>query len=183
MARKKTIMKSSILDTAYEVVRTEGFDGFTARNIAKEMNCSTQPIYLEFKNMDDLKKELLVRIKAHLTETIYVQERIEKPVLNDALNYLYFAKEESVFFKALYLENRLDAEQIFAISHDVVLDSFENDEKTKELSKSEKEKFFSLFWASVHGLASLIAQELIPFNEEELKGYLKQSFKGCLKVI
>ena len=183
MARKKTIMKSSILDTAYEVVRAEGFDGFTARNIAKEMNCSTQPIYLEFKNMDDLKKELLVRIKAHLTESIYAQERMKKPILNDALNYLYFAKEEPVFFKALYLENRLDAKKIHAISHDVVLDSFEEDDEIKELKKSEKEKFFSLLWASVHGAASLIAQDLIDFNEEELIGYLKQSFKGCLKIV
>ncbi|MBM6614298.1 TetR/AcrR family transcriptional regulator [Desemzia sp. RIT804] len=183
MARKKTIMKSSILDTAYEVVKAEGFDGFTARNIAKEMNCSTQPIYLEFKNMDDLKRELLVRIKAHLTETIYAQERMEKPILNDALNYLHFAKEEPVFFKALYLENRLDAKQIYAISHDVVLDSFEKEDETKGLQKSEKEKLFALLWASVHGAASLIAQDLIPFNEEELTKYLKQSLKGCLKVI
>lgn len=183
MARKKTIMKSSILDTAYQVVRAEGFDGFTARNIAKEMNCSTQPIYLEFKNMDDLKRELLVKIKAHLTETIYAQERIAEPVLNDALNYLYFAKEEPVFFKALYLENRLDAKQIYAISEDVLLASFEKEEETMGLQKSDKEQFFHLFWASVHGAASLIAQGLLVFNEEELIGYLNQSFKGCLKVV
>lgn len=183
MARKKTIMKSSILDTAYEVVRTEGFDGFTARNIAKEMNCSTQPIYLEFKNMDDLKKELLVRIKAHLTETIYAQERMSKPILNDALNYIYFAKEEPTFFKALYLENRLDAKQMYAISHDVLLDSFEEDNEIKELKKNEKEKLFSLLWASVHGAASLIAQDLLVFDEDELISYLKQTFKACLKVV
>ncbi len=30
MARKKTILKSHILDTAYDVVKTEGFEGFTA---------------------------------------------------------------------------------------------------------------------------------------------------------
>lgn len=56
MARKKTITRDQILKAAYEVVATEGFTRFTARNIAAKMKCSTQPIYLEFKNMDDLKK-------------------------------------------------------------------------------------------------------------------------------
>ena len=77
MARKKTILKAHILDTAYDVVKTEGFEGFTARNIAKTMNCSTQPIYLEFKNMDDLKNELYFRIKEYLTETIFKKNRME----------------------------------------------------------------------------------------------------------
>lgn len=183
MARKKTIMKSSILDTAYDVVRKDGFDGFTARNIAKEMNCSTQPIYLEFKNMDDLKRELIMRIKAHLTETIYTQERTEHPVLNDALNYLYFAKEESTFFKALYLENRLDAKKIYAISHDVTFDSFKEVPETKDLTEKEKEKVFGLFWSSVHGRASFIAQDLVPFHEEDLIQYLNQAFQTSLKLV
>lgn len=46
---KKTITKEQILTAAYEVVATEGFSKFTARNIANKMKCSTQPIYLEFK--------------------------------------------------------------------------------------------------------------------------------------
>ena len=74
MARKKTILKSQILETAYQVVKTEGFEGFTARNIAKKMDCSTQPIYLEFKNMDDLKQELVEKIKTYINETIYQKE-------------------------------------------------------------------------------------------------------------
>ncbi|BDP83738.1 hypothetical protein EfmAA610_09480 [Enterococcus faecium] len=56
MARKKTITREQILAAAYEVAATDGFTRFTARNIANKMNCSTQPIYLEFKNMDDLRQ-------------------------------------------------------------------------------------------------------------------------------
>ncbi|ELB47462.1 hypothetical protein OKE_03168 [Enterococcus faecium EnGen0043] len=61
MARKKTITREQILAAAYEVAATDGFTRFTARNIANKMNCSTQPIYLEFKNMDDLRQALLSR--------------------------------------------------------------------------------------------------------------------------
>ncbi len=45
MARKKPLRKEQILTVAYEVVATEGFSKFTARNIANKMKCSTQPIY------------------------------------------------------------------------------------------------------------------------------------------
>jgi AcrR family transcriptional regulator len=62
MARKKTITRDQILNAAYEVVAKEGFSRFTARNIAAKMKCSTQPIYLEFKNMDELKKVLVKEI-------------------------------------------------------------------------------------------------------------------------
>lgn len=182
MARKKTIMKSSILDTAYQVVRTEGFSGFTARNIANEMNCSTQPIYLEFKNMDDLKKELMIKIEEHLTETVYSQERSGKPVLNDALNYLHFAEEEPVFFKALYLENSLNAKKMHTISKNIVLESFEKDKKTKDLDDDEKEKVFNLFWAGVHGAASMIAEGLLDLDEEDVEDYTAQTLKTCVKI-
>ena len=57
MARKKTITREQILVAAHQVISDKGFSHFTARNIATQMNCSTQPIYLEFKNMDDLKGE------------------------------------------------------------------------------------------------------------------------------
>ena len=57
MARKNHYERADF-NSAYEVVATEGFSKFTARNIANKMKCSTQPIYLEFKNMDDLRDAL-----------------------------------------------------------------------------------------------------------------------------
>ncbi len=42
--RRKVYTKDQILKAAYDVVAKEGFKGFTARNIAKKMGISTQPI-------------------------------------------------------------------------------------------------------------------------------------------
>lgn len=71
MARKKTITREQILAAAYEVAATDGFTRFTARNIANKMNCSTQPIYLEFKNMDDLRQALFEQIYDHLQYEVF----------------------------------------------------------------------------------------------------------------
>lgn len=175
MARKKTILKSQILETAYQVVKTEGFEGFTARNIAKKMDCSTQPIYLEFKNMDDLKQELVEKIKTYINETIYQKDRVEDPLLNMCLNYIYFAKNEPIFFKALYFESQLDTDQMHTISFDKMMEIFKEMEGTKELSKAEKIKLFKHIWITVHGAAVLIAQEFLKFHEKDVTDYIKQA--------
>lgn len=61
MARKKTIMKNDILNAAVNLAMRDGFQNFTARKIADELNCSTQPLYLEFECMDDLKHQSLLK--------------------------------------------------------------------------------------------------------------------------
>lgn len=177
MARKKTILKSHILDTAYDVVKTEGFEGFTARNIAKTMNCSTQPIYLEFKNMDDLKNELYVKIKEYLTETIFENTRCEDPILNTCLNFVHFAKEEPVFFRALFLEDHLGPERMHKLPYEAMLEAFNQVEATKGLSPSEKRKLFEKIWISVYGTAALLAQGLIKLDEATLQKELAKNIK------
>ena len=53
--KSTTITQEAIIDTAFEMVRKEGFGVLSARSIAKQIGCSTQPIYCCYKNMGDLK--------------------------------------------------------------------------------------------------------------------------------
>ena len=171
MARKKTIMKEDILDNAYEVVRTEGFEGFTARNIAQRMNCSTQPIYLEFKNMDDLKNEIVTKITDYLKQTVFAQEKEDNQLLNAASNYIDFAHDEKTFFKAIYLENRLDEQQMHQIAKDKLKEILADNDR---YSEKDLNSLFAHFWTSVHGIASMTAQEVIPFDKEDNSHYLER---------
>ena len=54
MARKETITLQMILDTAFAMTREEGFSNVTARKVAANAGCSTQPIFRVYKNMDEL---------------------------------------------------------------------------------------------------------------------------------
>ena len=44
MPKSTTITQEIIIETAFEMVRKEGFAVLSARNIAKQIGCSTQPI-------------------------------------------------------------------------------------------------------------------------------------------
>ena len=58
MARKETITKQDIMNAAFEILQEEGIEQVTARKLAAKANCSTQPIFRVYKNMDELIGEL-----------------------------------------------------------------------------------------------------------------------------
>jgi len=103
MARKKTITRDQILKAAYEVVAKEGFARFTARNIAAKMKCSTQPIYLEFKNMEDLKQSLLKAIFDYLSAEVLPKEPSGPQLVAFGFPYIAFSTKPPQLYKSLYL--------------------------------------------------------------------------------
>ena len=51
--------KDEIINAAFDIVREKGFCNLNARAIAKMLGVSTQPIFSNFKNMEDLKMEIV----------------------------------------------------------------------------------------------------------------------------
>ena len=51
MPAAKRISKEAIIDAAAAVLRIGGFEAINARSVAKALGCSTQPIYLSFRNI------------------------------------------------------------------------------------------------------------------------------------
>ena len=57
MPTKIKISKDMILDTAFEIVKKDGIEKLSNRELANKLNCSIRPIYYQFKNVEELKKE------------------------------------------------------------------------------------------------------------------------------
>ncbi|HLQ40492.1 MAG TPA: TetR/AcrR family transcriptional regulator [Tetragenococcus sp.] len=187
MARKKTITRDQILDAAYEVVAKEGFSKFTARNIAATMKCSTQPIYLEFKNMEDLKHSLLTEIFDNLSAKILPKERTGAPLVDLGLNYIEFANQQKQLYKTLFLEEDEDGRSIPQFSYDLLIDLLQEDPDYQE-KKSDLKVIAAAYWTVVSGLANLVSSEVIQTNEKQLTAVLKEtlanlSSKGSLSQV
>ena len=54
MPPKTRITKDDIVKSATDIVRERGIGEINARDIAARLNCSTQPIFSNFNNMNDL---------------------------------------------------------------------------------------------------------------------------------
>ena len=56
MPSSKKTTKEDIIKASFGILKEQGIEKVTARDIAKKLNSSVQPIFYQFKNMDDLKK-------------------------------------------------------------------------------------------------------------------------------
>ena len=56
MPPKVKITKEEIIRTSLDLVRQNGAQALNARAIAQALHCSTQPIFSNFKSMEELEK-------------------------------------------------------------------------------------------------------------------------------
>ena len=93
MARKWAYTKEMILEAAIKLFKKEGSDAITAKNIAKELNCSVAPIYSVYMSLDDLKRDLAFEIEKnileekeihllHIMETVAIQRKTDSLLVN-----------------------------------------------------------------------------------------------------
>ena len=106
--------KEAIINAAVDVLRESGAAALNARNVAKKLGCSTQPIYLCFQNMEDLKAAMTQRAIALHTQS--VREWLHILDANDScykqhshyssygIGFVKFAALEKHLFRWLYLE-------------------------------------------------------------------------------
>ncbi|HIX69461.1 MAG TPA: TetR/AcrR family transcriptional regulator [Candidatus Enterococcus stercoravium] len=180
MARKKTITRDQILDAAYAVVSTEGFSRFTARNIAAKMNCSTQPIYLEFQNMEDLKQALLKKVYDYLAEDIFPVERTGDKIVDIALNYIKFATKERRLYRAMYLEEYGGGQEMQEFSYHYFKDLVRSEEKFQNLPEDQVESLHTGTWIVATGIAALMSSGIISPSDDQIVRLIKETIDGIL---
>lgn len=168
VARKKTITREAILRAAYEVISKEGFSRFTARNVAQKMNSSTQPIYLEFRNIEELKEAAIQEIFENLSETILEKEQTGNRLVDVGVNFVEFAKNERSLYRALYIEEYVGMKKIQKYTYDYFLQLIATDENFKDLTPEEREYLFTRFWIVTTGLASLMISEVLTPSKERV---------------
>lgn len=180
MARKKTITRDQILKAAYEVVATEGFTRFTARNIAAKMKCSTQPIYLEFKNMDDLKSALINQIYDYLATEVFPIERRGDVIVDLTLNYIGFANKEKRLYRALYLEEYGSGDSMQKFSFDLFVKSVKKDPKYQDLTEVELKSLHTGVWIVATGLAALMSSGILHPTEDQIAKLMTETAENII---
>ena len=174
MPKPTTITQEVIIETAFEMVRKEGFGVLSARNIAKQIGCSTQPIYCCYKNMEDLKTEICKKALAFLQNVMLSYSRTGNTLLDLGLGYVQMAHTESALFKAFYMDNvsNVKLTGIFPESERVV-EIMKNNEEYQSLSDEELKNSIAKAWMLAHGIASLVAVGILIYDEDKILEILK----------
>ncbi len=103
---KQRITKEMVVDTAFELARHNGMEQVLVKNIAKELDCSVQPIYSYCKSMEGLRQDVFERVNLFIQK--YVEAHMDKSDLfrSTGQAYIQLAKEEPHLFKIFILHER-----------------------------------------------------------------------------
>lgn len=167
--------RDEIIDAAFDIVRKEGLDSLNARCIAKRLGTSTQPVFSNFRNMDEVKMEIIKKASLLYFEMLDEEERKgQYPVLKArGMGYVRFAKDERFLFRMLFMDRRLTG---------VV---FPTDDASKEigiisdslgLQEDKSRRMHALLWFFIHGIASLIVTDSLELSEDDVSQALTDTY-------
>lgn len=177
------ITKDMIMDSSLEIIKKEGIENLNVRNIATKLNCSTQPIMYHYKNMDILKDELYKKVDKYHSEYL-MKNSNDNPLLSIGLQYIKFAKEEKNFFKFLFQSGKFsdfNLEDLINNNENGLQDIFDIIKKETNLNIEEIKEMFTILFITAHGIASLLANNGVSYDENHFKKILEISFNKVNK--
>jgi AcrR family transcriptional regulator len=178
MPPKQKFTKEEILETAFAIVREEGIENLNARNIARRLNASTQPVFSFFENMAELKTGVF-QMTERYHAAIYHKIEIDKELLaNIYLAYINFALEEPNLFRLQYQSNEYKGRPFLEIFNDKNLETgneklCEGRKKIYGNKKAVEAMFFDM-WLYAHGIASVLVGNQLQINQDEIAYKIRQ---------
>ena len=172
MPPRKRIFREDILNAAVNLVRQEGAQALSVRNIAQALHCSTQPIYSEFESMDALREELTAYIREHyLREDAGSYKQV-------ALSFLHFAQREKNLFQLVYLRQRAPGETFFEDPN--AQQTIHKLEVNLELPRQQAAQLHRRMQYYSYSMAVMMATGYLDFREEELSRELTEYYRIML---
>ncbi|CAM3164616.1 transcriptional regulator, TetR family [Lactobacillus bombicola] len=181
MARKKEIGRNKILNVAYKMVVKDGIECLTARNIAKAGHFSTQPIYLEFSSMEELRKEVLRKIADNLKNNILQKEYTNKPLVDMDLSYIDFAQDHEKLFRAMFVDGKFGSKIISDTLINLGIEKFKQQYDDNGYSKTKIKNIVIANWITTIGLASLIVNKIAAFSQSQIVNVLKAQVNDAIR--
>jgi len=179
MPPKVKITKDEIIDTAVKIVNEQGADMINARNVAKMLGSSTQPVFSNFATMDALRDAVINRANSMYEE--YIQKEIDSKRYPDykasGMAYIRFAREQKQLFRLLFMRERTEGQM-----HDAMSDSMQSIVHDSTGLSGKSMEFFHLeMWAYVHGIATMLATGYLDLEESLISKMLTDCYMGLKK--
>ena len=184
MPRKPKYTKEELIDTAVAIIREEGEDSLSARNLVKRLGTAPATIFTHFNSMDALEEALTERVRA--IYNVYVDRGLSKtpPFKGFAIEHVKFSLEEPNLYTFLFLKPKASG----------TLDDIMEREGHRDLLVVEAMKVFGCDRETAEevyenlvifmfGLASMCSKGLCSFTEEELAKKFGLAAGGFLHAV
>lgn len=179
MARKESITKEYLFQTAFALLREEGIENVTARKLAAKAGCSTQPIFRLYSNMEELWKDLFEESVNFFEE--YYHKAIHydyTPFVNLGITYIQFAMEEKKLFQMLFLSENRYGKSLYEILNGKLSAVGREIAKAKNEGCKNASDLFMKMWIFIHGSACMSLTGDYDLELQDTIQLLKSAYKG-----
>ena len=186
MPPKAKFTKEEITETAFNIVRADGFEALTSRELGIRLGSSARPIFTVFKNMEEVQQAVVESAKALYKEYVNKGLRSEHPFKGVGTQYILFSVNEPKLFQLLFMTERPQIPDLSGVlplieeSYDEILSSIQD---TYGISELLAEKLYHHLWIYTHGIATLCATRTCSFTGAEISTMITEVFTSILKNI
>lgn len=181
---KQKITAEEILDVSLELIREQGYEKINARSIAQKLDCSVQPIYSYFGNMDGLMQQLMLHVKKYHNRYIDAHADRSNFFESHGKCHIGFASEEKFLFRFLFQSPYIKANSMVDIYRMYSrVDVAQDISSTLGLSKKDAEKLYTHMMVYTHGIACMIAADAVHFSFADIHEKIHFAYESFLQNI
>lgn len=175
MPAKKQITRDMILTAALKLLKEQGYDAVNIKKLAEELGCSTQPVYLSFCGMEELRNELVPLAVLEFARQMKNGE--DGAIRLYGMSYIKFAKNEPNLFCFLFMRANAFSE-IKCILLPIIDESVKELSETYRIDHEEADLLHDQLWTHTHGIASMIATNFCDWDMKKVEKMLA----GCKRA-
>lgn len=186
MPPKPKFTKEEIAMTALNIIKEEGINALTARNLADHLESSARPIFTIFKNMEEVKQAARELALKEFEKYLGNYEDYSPAFKRIGMRMISYAIDYPEQYKLLYMEEYSGNQSFKQYLNE--LGTFKDIcihllQKEHTLSQNEANTLFEQLWIYAYGIGSLCAMKVCEFSEEEIADRLGLVFAGILTMI
>ena len=172
--------KEEVVKVALDMVREQGVDSLTARDLGAKLGTSSRPIFTAFENMNDLKNavtdagvEMFKEYSKNFTDYTPAFKQMGMQIIS-------FATIEPKLFEFLFMQKNPEAVQGLKTVEDTCVEVIAKD---YGLSIEQARMLFEQVWIFTFGLATLSAMKVYEYTEEQISDMLTREFTGAVMMM
>ena len=176
--------REEIIEAAFQIARTQGYDKITARELGKQLQSSARPIFTVFENMEEVKTAVIDRAKEVYGQYVADGLKQELAFKGVGMAYIKFSMKEPLLFQLLFMSavpGDMSVERILPqidASYEDILQSVQKYVDSREAA----DMIYQHLWTYTHGIATMCATGLCSYSMEQIGERLTQIFIGLMML-
>ena len=178
------ITEDMVSDAAFRIARQSGWENINARSVAKELNCSTQPVMYHFSTMEELKKAAYEKADRFHSEYLMNVGDSPEPLLEIGQNYIRFGLREPRLFRFLFQSGYGPHTDLLSLIDAPELEPMLSVmQQAMELPMDKVKQVFASLAIFTHGYASLLANHYMQYDEALAAQQLTRALYGAIAAV